>query len=255
MRILLVRHGNSEGNEDESRYIKVGDQNIALTDKGWLQTYHTGQFLKNYYAEHGLTDWPHMFLSPYARTRQTTSGILKGMEGFRNDLPKLREDARLVEKFFGAASALEYLKHPDISPELTAGLQALFKRVYQNDPFTTRGLFGDSFKDIVGNVKGFMDGTLDRDVKMGNDNFLIITHGAVIQAFLMAWMHLRIEDKKKIGNPGNGDVIEIAGTSKNWTVRRIYRGETMETVNEYWLENVKPFSAQDLPPFPQRLLD
>jgi broad specificity phosphatase PhoE len=253
MRVLLVRHGESEGNIDESRYIAVGDQHIDLTDNGWVQAHHTGLFLKDYYASLGLTEWPHIFLSPYTRTRQTFSGIVHGMSGFRDDLPKIREDSRLVEKFFGAASALEYLNDKDVPPEITKALQKLFRRVYQNDPFTTRGLFGDSFKDIVGNAKSFMDGTLDRDAKMGHDNFLIVTHGAVIQAFILAWIHLRIEDKNKIGNPHNGDVIEIAGSSKNWTVRRIYNGKDRTAVSEYWLENVKPFSAEDLPPFPTHL--
>lgn len=255
MRILLVRHGNSEGNDDDSKYNEKGDRNIQLTPLGWVQSFHAGEFLKDFYASHNTTEWPHVFLSPYIRTRETFSGLLRGLQGFRTDLPKIREDSRLVEKFFGAASALEYLEHKDIPPELKKALQALSHSVYKKDPFTARGLFGDSTKDIVGNVKSFMDGTLDRDVKMGSQDFLIVTHGAVIQAFLMAWMHLRIEDKNKIGNPNNCDIIEIEGESKNWTVRRIYNGKDMVAVNDHWLDDIRPFSVEDLPPFPEHLLN
>jgi broad specificity phosphatase PhoE len=255
MRILLIRHGESEGNINDSKYMEKGDQNVSLTNQGWLQAYSAGQFLKSFYTTHGIPSWPHIFLSPYTRTRETMSGLLKGMDGFRNDLPKIREDSRLVEKFFGAASALEFLEHPDVTPEISKALQTLFHTVYKNDPFTTRGLFGDSFKDIVGNTKSFMDGTLDRDVKMGSSNFLIVTHGAVIQAFLMSWLHIRIEDKNKIGNPNNCDVIEISGESKNWSVKRIYNGKNKTPVNDCWLDDVRPFSVEDLPNFPEQLLN
>ena len=46
MRILLVRHGESEGNVDEQAYITIGDSRIGLTEKGWEQAEGTGIFLK-----------------------------------------------------------------------------------------------------------------------------------------------------------------------------------------------------------------
>jgi len=254
MRILLVRHGYSEGNRDDSRYHHDGDQKLHLTETGWLQAYHAGEFLKTLYESDGIHEWPHIFVSPYARTRETMSGILRGMEGFRPDLPKHREDGRLVEKFFGAASTLDYIEHEDISASLKKALKTLFKKVFQNNPYATRGYFGDSQKDAENNIKSFIDGTLDRDIKEGQNDFLIITHGAIIQSFLISWMHLNIDDRDKIQNPGNCDIIEISGVSKNWGVRKIYNGEKMSSTDERIIAHLKPLSVDDLPKFPEHLL-
>jgi len=255
MRILLVRHGYSEGNHDTSKYHEKGDQNIGLTETGWNEAYQAGKFLKDYYLRNNENPkWPHIFLSPYTRTRETMSGILRGMEGYQETPPKFREDPRLVEKFFGAASALEYTDHEDIPPSFKKGLQALFKLVYHKDPFSTSGLFGESQKNILNNVKGFIDGTLDRDIREGAEDILIVTHGAVIQAFLMSWFHIRMDEKTNINNPDNCDIIAITGEPKNWRADRIYRGEIMLPTNEPWLEDLHSFTPADLPKFPEHIL-
>lgn len=254
MRILLIRHGCSEGNEDPSKYTQKGDQKIGLTELGWMEAYYAGQFLKDYYSQNGVSEWPHIFLSPYVRTRETMRGLLEGMDGFHASSPKMRKDMRLIEKFFGAASALTHLEHEDVPPKIKKALSTLFKTIYNNDPFAARGLFGESQKDIFANIKGFIDGTLQRDISEGQDEFLIVTHGAVIQAFLATWFHLDASLKCSIRNPGNCDIIEISGEPKKWKARRIYDGEEMTAVSDDYLKGERPFGAKDLPAFPADLL-
>ena len=259
IRILLVRHGESEGNVDIRKYIEKGDSKVGLTEKGWRQAAGTGVFLKEFYERHGVIDWPILFLSPYQRTRETLSGILHGMDGALPGEPKLYEDWRLSEKFFGAASLFE-LPHPDMDPKVIETLKALNRMVYANDPLSTRTAFGESTKDTRAMVKSLIDGTLRRDIDRGENEFLFVAHGAVIQAFIMNWMHLRIEDKSKIGNicglkgtPHNGDVIEISGTSGNWRVRKIWDGEDGTSMDADMLHGITPFSYRDLPPVPNFL--
>ncbi len=248
MRILLVRHGESEGNVDATAYIKKGDRGVGLTDTGWQQAIGAGNFLKDVYK--GAVGWPVVYISSYQRTKETFRGLYEGIKGNFPQEPKLYEDPRLIEKFFGAAS---HLHHPaeNLSDEeklIYSTILDLSKKVNHVDPFTSSHLFGNSTKDTLTSVKNFLDGTFKRDCDEGKKDFLFVTHGAVIQAFLMSWAHLPMDAKNKVGNPHNCDVISIEGTPKNWTIRKIYDGEKFEAVDIEILKNIKPFSIDDLPP-------
>lgn len=259
VRILLVRHGESEGNVDIAKYIEKGDSKVGLTEKGWHQAAGTGAFLKEFYARHGVTKWPVLFLSPYQRTRETLAGILHGMDGALPGQPKLYEDWRLTEKFFGAASLLE-LPHPDMDAAVVSTIKAMSKMIYANDSLSTKNIFGESTKETRAMVKSLIDGTLRRDMDRGEHEFLFVVHGAIIQAFIMNWTHVRVEDKNRIGNicgiegnPHNGDVIEINGTPRNWSVRKIWDGEEGKPMDADMLHGITPFSYDDLPAVPDFL--
>jgi len=123
--------------------------------------------------------------------------------------------------------------------------------VYAKDPFTARNLFGDSSKDALTTMKGFIDGTLSRDVSEGKHDFMFVMHGATIQAFLMSWAHLPMLAKSKLKNPGNLDIISIEGTPKNWEIRKIYDGQRMQPVNEAVVDHIKLLTVDTLPPIPE----
>jgi broad specificity phosphatase PhoE len=42
MRLIIVRHGQSIGNIDETEYAHVGDSNVELTTLGWQQAFRAG---------------------------------------------------------------------------------------------------------------------------------------------------------------------------------------------------------------------
>lgn len=249
VRILLVRHGESEGNVDLRAYIEKGDSKIGLTERGWRQAVGAGQFLKSYYEDQGVQDWPTVFLSPYQRTRETLSGVMHGLKGAIEGQPVLYEDWRLTEKFFGAASLLD-LPSDDMDPKTVATLKALVDMVYQNDQHSTKNLLGESQKETMAHVKSLTDGTMRRDIARGRNEFLFIVHGAIMKAFIMSWMHIRIEDKSRLESPNNGDVIELSGTTRNWRVTKLYDGKTGETMRRNMMEGIEPFSFEDLPPVP-----
>ena len=62
-RIILIRHGESEGNVDESAYVNTADWQICLTDKGKRQAQNAGAKLKKHYLRTTL------FSSTLALTR------------------------------------------------------------------------------------------------------------------------------------------------------------------------------------------
>lgn len=252
VRILLVRHGESEGNVAPEFYLTKGDSKVGLTEKGWWQVDRTGKFLGVYCPEVGMTEWPMVHVSPHQRTLESLSGILHGMGSLFPGQPKIYPQPFLVEKFFGAASALAF---PDgkVSQEILDAISHLSAKVYGNDPFTAKHLFGESTKDTMLAAKLLMEGTIRRDIEEGKKNILIVCHGAVIQAILMNWMHVLPRDKNKIGNPDNGDVIEIHGVPKNWKFTRIWDGKNGQRVSQDLGSRIKRFTVDDLPTVPEFL--
>ena len=251
MRILLVRHGESEGNVDEQAYITIGDSRIGLTEKGWEQAEGTGIFLKKLYKDTGTKEWPRIFCSSYPRALQTLGGIHSQIpqDLFEGKL-KIYEDVRLTEQCFGALAHLTY--HDDEETKHIAELLTEFsKQAKKAAPLSARLPFGESPKDIILHTKNFIDGTLKRDFDEGSEDLLIVCHGAVIKAFLMNWFHLPMNSWGELKLPSNGDVIAIEGGSKNWSVTKIYDGTTAKEVSENPIENISHICPDTLPQKPE----
>jgi len=217
-RILLVRHGQSDGNVDDAFYMDPGDPLIELTTTGWQQAREAGQFLRYYYRNNPTADsnpppiWPSTFL----RTRQTTKGILEGM-GLPDDHP-VRQDMRLVEQTYGAGCWAG-------KDELARKLYDLSEDVYHANPILTPLPLGESLMQQFMRVDSFM-GTLHRDERrQGIDDVLIVAHGVTIKNFLMRWFHIPDYEWKKLKTPHNCDVFELLQGEKGWQVRKIYDGE------------------------------
>ena len=254
IRMLFVRHGESDGNVNDGAYLSDGDQGVGLTDTGWIQTYHSGDFLGDLYERTGTKEWPALYLSYHLRTQQSCRSVIKGIGDKLPGLPKLYGDPRLIEKFFGATN---HIHNPDkikgLDPEFAENMRILSNAVYEKDPYTTRNLFGDSSRDITTYVDQFI-ATLRRDMKEGKRDFLSITHGAVIQAILSRYARLPPDRAKQaIGNPNNGDVISIEGFPGNWEFKKIYDGPRGQATDINLLENVRPYNVDDLPEMPDHI--
>lgn len=99
-RIILVRHGQSEGNIDESAYTRIPDSKIALTEEGWKQAVDCGKKIRKIIENDDEDDWQtYFYVSPYKRTLQTLRGI--GMAFERDRISGVREEPRLREQDFG----------------------------------------------------------------------------------------------------------------------------------------------------------
>lgn len=254
IRILLVRHAESEGNVDARAYIQKGDSNISITENGCQQALAAGAFLEKYYKTHNIKNWPEIFVSSYTRPQETLRGLYEGgLKNIFHGKPRLKEDVRLIEKFFGAASHLEYADKNDFPEGFLKGLRRLSYDTYQNDSYIASNLFGESTLAAHVRIKSFMDGTLARDIKQGQEEFIILTHGAIIQAMIMAFAHLPMRSKSKLGNPNNCDVIAIEGSSKNWAITKIYDGQAMTPVNYDLTSEIERLTIDTLPPLPKGL--
>ncbi|CAF3408334.1 unnamed protein product [Rotaria sp. Silwood2] len=76
-RIILVRHGESQGNINESVYSRTPDAHISLTQLGKDQAIEAGKRLKEEVINGGPNESIYVYLSPYIRSKQTYEGISK----------------------------------------------------------------------------------------------------------------------------------------------------------------------------------
>ena len=70
-RIILVRHGQSEGNEDSLNYETIPDYALNLTTQGKQQAISAGKEIAAIIGDEKIN----AYISPYDRTRQTYDGI------------------------------------------------------------------------------------------------------------------------------------------------------------------------------------
>lgn len=73
-KVVMVRHGQSEGNVDDHLYSTIPDNAMRLTKLGWEQAIRIGQVLKERVIVTGES--VHFIVSPYVRTVETFHGIV-----------------------------------------------------------------------------------------------------------------------------------------------------------------------------------
>jgi broad specificity phosphatase PhoE len=187
-RILLIRHGESQGNIDINQYQTVPDYALILTPKGIEQSKQAGDRIKEIIGSESV----HVYLSPYVRTRQTFQHLKTSIE---TNVKKVVEDPRIREQDWG------HLRHPNENEEIRR----------QRDGFSTfyyRIPDGESGADVYDRVSTFLE-TLHRDFnkKEYPQNALIITHGLTLRLFLMRWLHWTVEEFEILRNPRNCQVV------------------------------------------------
>jgi broad specificity phosphatase PhoE len=190
-RIILIRHGESEGNVDKYQYQFIPDYALNLTPKGIEQAHRAGAEIKEIVGAETI----HAYVSPYFRTRQTFQHLKIGIEA---NIAKMNEDPRLREQDWG------HLRHPDENEGI----------IRQRDDFSIfyyRIPDGESGADVYDRVSTFLE-TLYRDFNKPDypQNTLIVTHGMTLRLFLMRWFHWTVEEFENLRNPRNCQVVVMS---------------------------------------------
>lgn len=220
MNIFLVRHGRSTANEDKSIHTHTADHAIPLSDRGKQQATKAGTFLHKYLIgceDYGANQWAYihpgehirMWVSPYARARQTSQIMLANMG---NRVKDVRENINLVEQQFGLFDGISHegtqsqiqLRYPDE--------YAHYKKCEDFEgKFWARMPLGESRFDVCRRVHD-MFGTVKRDeVKHNINNIIVVAHGLSNRAFVMQWLHLPYEWFEVEPNPPNCSIRLIQG--------------------------------------------
>ncbi|MEW2316323.1 histidine phosphatase family protein [Streptomyces bauhiniae] len=184
-RIVLVRHGESVGNVDDSVYEREPDHALALTARGREQAEETGKHLREIFGDERVS----VYVSPYRRTHET-------LDTFRldPDLIRVREEPRLREQDWG-----NWQERDDVK------LQKAYRDAYGH--FFFRFPQGESGADVYDRVGGFLE-SLFRSFEEPDHppNVLLVTHGLAMRLFCMRWFHWTVAEFESLSNPGNAEV-------------------------------------------------
>jgi broad specificity phosphatase PhoE len=218
LNIFIVRHGQSEGNADTSKYITTPDHAIQLTEKGRDQAREAGIQLfsktigaQQPYMRHSVS-WA-VYYSPFVRSIQTTEGIIKGYNSqcgvdytkISKQVSLIREEPRIREQEWHARM-----------PPQDADKKDLENLCKQYSKFYYRFESGESCADVYDRVSDFMN-TLHRDFNRNTYpmNVLLVSHGLAIRVFLMRWFHITVAEFDTWANPKNGEIFHLRLNSKN----------------------------------------
>jgi broad specificity phosphatase PhoE len=201
-RIILVRHGESLGNEDESAYSKIPDWKIGLTNRGEQQSKQAGQDL----AELCRGERLFTYVSPYDRTMQTWQFMKEELQAPKSGEPLVtligtRQEPRIAEQQFGN------FQDP--------GKVQMAKEERRNfGRFFFRFPNGESGLDVYNRATSFLStlgrdiSTLrDMDIPMEDCNILVVTHGLTLRLFLMRYFQLTVEEFEQSHNPNNSKLL------------------------------------------------
>lgn len=194
-RIVLVRHGESEGNVDEEEYTRTPDSQVRLTQRGHDQAESTGLALRNMMDEDDNKYKLFFYISPYRRSKETAIGIAKAFEGER--ILGVREEPQLREQDFGNFQDFEKK-------------QAEKRERHRFGRFFYRFPNGESGADVYDRITMFSDHMV-RDIDAGrfpeDCNMILCTHGLTLRLFLMRWFHWTVAEYERIANPSNSQPI------------------------------------------------
>ncbi|KAL9290371.1 Phosphoglycerate mutase-like protein AT74 [Arabidopsis thaliana] len=189
-RIILVRHGESEGNLDTAAYTTTPDHKIQLTDSGLLQAQKAGARLHALISSNPSSpEWRvYFYVSPYDRTRSTLREI--GRSFSRRRVIGVREECRIREQDFGNFQVKERMRATKKVRE-RFGRRCLRSRLHLS----------------------FLE-SLWRDIDMNRLhinpshelNFVIVSHGLTSRVFLMKWFKWSVEQFEGLNNPGNSEI-------------------------------------------------
>ncbi|MFG2298033.1 histidine phosphatase family protein [Streptomyces sp. NPDC048603] len=209
-RIVLLRHGESEGNTDDSVYERAPDHALRMTRKGHRQAVEAGERLRALFGEEPVS----AYVSPYRRTLQTFREL-------RLDpaLVRIREEPRLREQDWGNWQDREDVRQ-----------QKAYRDAYGH--FFYRFAQGESGADVYDRVGSFLD-SLYRSFEQPDHppNVLLVTHGLTMRLFCMRWFHWSVAEFECLSNPGNGEdrILQLGADGRYRLDRPFERWTTPET--------------------------
>jgi broad specificity phosphatase PhoE len=197
-RIVLLRHGESVANLDNTVYEHTPDHAIELTPHGVEQIKQVGASLRETFGDEDVQ----AYISPYRRAHQTLHAL-----GIDDLIARVAEEPRLREQ--------DWANYQD-----TADIARQRELRDRYGHFFYRFTDGESGADVYDRVSSFLE-TLHRQFARHDypANALLITHGLTMRLFCMRWFHWSVEYFESLRNPGNGELRTLVrGTDGRYTL-------------------------------------
>ena len=199
-RIILVRHGQSEGNADRAAYATTPDSQIALTERGFAQGAVAGLQIRQLVGDESVR----FFVSPYLRARQTLLAILRAFDG---RTVQVTSEPRLREQDFGN------FQSPD-------SMDSVFKERQQFGRFYYRFPNGEAGTDVfdrmasfityifrtMGGQSGYFEPPAGSSSAKPPENYVLVTHGLLMRIFCMCYLRWTVTEFEQVWNPSNCEI-------------------------------------------------
>jgi broad specificity phosphatase PhoE len=193
LRIILIRHGQSQANDDLSIYGTTPDHKICLSEKGIAQAKEAGVQLKKIIGNQKSK----FMISPYQRTRQTFENIVSSLDGNNYDF----EEETLIRE-------LEIGNLVDFKSS-----ENVMEKRKQISPFYFRFNSGESGSDVHERATLFLAclfrqfDRLSINYTKYYDNYILVSHGYFINCFLMRLLNWKVKDFELTDTPHNCQIL------------------------------------------------
>lgn len=240
-RIILVRHGESEGNADHTLYRTKADNLIELTDKGSQQALQAGNRIKQVIGDDKVT----LFISPFARTLQTSRNIRLA---FEDQIIHTHISPQIREQEFGNLQGDDF--------------KQFRKEQQQVGRFYYRFPTGESGSDVYDRTKAWWDTLMrinERPKADRADSIVVVTHGLTMRLILMQLYGWSPDTFNSVWNAGNCHIYVLkkdlsrAGFSPyvHCPQEGDYPESSTMVVAEFMNGTKKPFLVKDYLSVPQ----
>lgn len=249
MRIILVRHGESQANVDQNLHRIIPDHEVALSTRGQEQAKRAADEIIKFYASTPEVSysWQNKFKtaeefvrniwvngnksykyppkitlwnSPYRRTRDTANIIAENLGKL---FYKRKENVLLCEQQFGL---FDGIPDEELKSRYPNEFETWHKCRQYNGKFWARYPQGESAFDAAVRIHQAF-GSFHRDNEKHEDtDHIIVCHGTVAKLFVMMWFHYPFEWYEKERTIGNCGLYLIEnGEDKGWVFPGFKRGE------------------------------
>lgn len=181
MKLYLIRHGRSIGNENPEAYKMMPEWKIHLTEEGKKQAENAGKNLSDIAIFH-------MISSPYVRARETANIIKKQIKTIYS---AYQESPLIIERAWG-----------NLRDEVNQ-FETREERNHLFD-FYRRPTGGESFADVYQRAFVFLE-YLKNNFK--DENIIIVSHGELLKVLLMIIDGNTVEEFDGLRNPKNCEII------------------------------------------------
>ena len=178
-RIILVRHGNSEANNNYEILKTIPDNKVHLSSKGIQQAKEAGKRLKQLLGNESIQ----FYVSPYIRTKETYENILESLKDNHSSCIYV---SSLREQEYG---------------NLQSEMEQQFKEQKKVGEYFYRFKNGESGADVHARMSIFLQYLFRRILSIDYhrwDNIIIVSHCLTIKLFMMNFLNLPVSDYDNI---------------------------------------------------------
>ncbi|ETW08718.1 hypothetical protein H310_01243 [Aphanomyces invadans] len=190
-RIILVRHGQSEGNDNPDLYREVPDNAMHLTALGRLQARAAGKCMKEIIGNESVR----CIVSPCVRTIETFEEILTAWGENAHDIP-WTEEPRIREQDFGNFQDPDQIRQCKLQRRKFGG-------------FFYRFPSGESPADVYDRISSFLESLHRMFARHPQENYILVTHGVAIRVLLMRYFKLPVVYFDQIENFHNAEFVVL----------------------------------------------